>query len=167
MQDAKDLVTMHTLLNLIRGLYKAVDEDWRNSATKTGLTVSQHHLLWILHFENGATLSQISDYGIWHLSTVMDLVERMEKAGLVRKEVDTNDARTKRVFITEKGEKILHSSIQHVSTFRFFKFLKEDKGNNIEQHINLLYNLNKTFHGDSFVNYVKQSSSKLENEIIN
>ncbi|MEG6616012.1 MarR family transcriptional regulator [Peptococcaceae bacterium 1198_IL3148] len=154
---------LHVLLNLIRGLHKAIDEDWRKAAAKSGLTVSQQHLLWILNFENGSTLSEISEYGLWHLSTVMDLVERMEKAGLVHKEVDQSDARTKRVYITDKGREVLNSTAKRIDNYKFLDVVYNERTKDLlAERINMLYNLNKAFHGEKFVNYVEQSTNRVK-----
>lgn len=152
---------LHVMLNLIRGLYKAIDEDWRKAAAKSGLTVSQQHLLWIMNFKDGCTLSEISEYGLWHLSTVMDLVERMERAGLIHKEVDSKDARTKRVFISEKGKEVLKSTTMHIEDYKFLDVVyNENNKHLLDERITMLYNLNRAFHGEKFVNFIEQSSMK-------
>ncbi|MBO8137339.1 MAG: winged helix DNA-binding protein [Desulfotomaculum sp.] len=149
------------MLNLIRGLYKAIDEDWRKCASKSGLTVSQQHMLYILFFENGSTLSEISKYGLWHLSTVVDLVERMERSGLVRKEIDSNDARTKRVYITEKGIEKVKATFDNAGSFKFLNALELDNIEKLEEHVEILYRLNQAFNGNEFVQFVRNSKHKL------
>lgn len=162
-KNKKEDEILHTLLNLIRGLYKAIDEDWRKAAAKSGLTVSQQHLLWILKFEDGCTLSEISEYGLWHLSTVMDLVERMEKAGLIHKEVDSTDARTKRVFITEKGKEVLKSTTINLKDYKFLDVVYNESNKHLlNERITMLYNLNRAFHGEKFVKFVEQSSTTIK-----
>lgn len=165
LKDIRKATTLHQLLNLIRGLYKAIDEDWRKCASKSGLTVSQQHLLWILRFKDGSTLSEISQYGLWHLSTVMDLVERMEKLGLVYKEVDSKDARTKRVTITDKGNEFLNNSCNNSESFKFMNAMEWDNLERMKQYLDTLYMLNKSLNGDKFVHYVEQSAKKLEDEL--
>lgn len=160
MEERKEAI-VHMLLNLVRGLYKAIDDDWRKSAAQNGLTVSQQHLLWILHFENGSTLSEISAYGLWHLSTVMDLVDRMESRGLVSKEIDHNDARTKRVYLTEKGKNLVTATYTGADSFKFLDVVyNEDNKHLLAQNIEMLYNLNKVFHGDKFVNFVANTTDQ-------
>lgn len=160
MNERKEVI-LHVLLNLIRGLYKAVDDSWRKSAANNGLTVSQQHLLWILYFENGSTLSEISKYGLWHLSTVMDLVNRMEKHQLVHKKVDISDARTKRVFLTEKGFDLLKASYESTALYEFLDVLyNENNKHMLPQYVKTLYNLNRAFNGEEFVSYVHRTASK-------
>ncbi|MBM7855413.1 DNA-binding MarR family transcriptional regulator [Desulfohalotomaculum tongense] len=165
MDEINKTCLLHEILNLTRGLYKAIDEDWRKCAAKSGLTVSQQHLLWILYFENGSTLSQISEYGIWHLSTVIDLVERMERFGMVRKETDVKDARTKRVYITDKGKKMLKISWNNKDNFKFIDALNLGNKELVQQYFDTLYRLNRLFNGEKFVQYVQKSTKKLRNKL--
>lgn len=161
MKDTAKYSNMYTIINLVRGLNKAIDDDCRISASKVGVTVSQQHLLCILSFENGSTLSDISEYGLWHLSTVMDLVDRMERAELVRKEVDKKDARTKRVYITEKGQEALSASNKNLANFKFLNIIESLHTEElIQRNIGILYELNKAIHGENFVRFVEQSSKK-------
>lgn len=167
MDECKEAI-VHMLLNLVRGFYKAMDEDWRKSAAQNGITVSQQHLLWILHFENGSTLSEVSAYGLWHLSTVIDLVDRMESHGLVSKEIDNNDARTKRVYLTEKGKNLVKDTYACVNTLRFLDVVyNEENKQLLARNIETLYNLNRVFHGDKFVNFVASSTDRFPIKITN
>lgn len=75
-----------------------------------GITRSQWSVL--------AALSRMGNEGMMQVAlarhmdvgkvTVGGLVQRMVSAGLLRREGDANDARVRRVFITEKGYQIIH-----------------------------------------------------------
>lgn len=152
---------LHVLLNLIRGLYKGLDNDWRKAAAQVGLTTCQQHLLWILYFKNGSTLTELSEIGVWHVSTVMSMVERMEKNGLVIKEVDPNDARTKRIYITAKGEAVRKETEKGDKHFRLLKILNDMDEKDIEDGTKILYHLVHELLGEKFVEYVVSSSHQM------
>lgn len=75
-----------------------------------GITRSQWSVL--------AALSRMGDEGMMQVAlarhldvgkvTVGGLIQRLEAAGLVRREGDTKDARVRRVFVTEKGYSVIH-----------------------------------------------------------
>lgn len=158
---------LHVVLNLIRGLYKAIDNDWRKQAGEIGLTPCQQHLLWILHFKNGSTLTELSEIGVWHVSTVMSMVERMEKNGLVTKEVDANDARTKRIYITDKGERVQQESIEGHDHYRLLELLNNMDSQEVEQGTKILHYLVKELLGERFVEFVNSSSQQMIKEMNN
>lgn len=75
-----------------------------------GITRSQWSVL--------AALSRNDDEGVMQVDlarkldvgkvTIGGLIQRLHNAGLLRREADENDARARRVFITEKGYDIIH-----------------------------------------------------------
>lgn len=154
---------LHVLLNLIRGLYKALDNDWRKAAAEVGLTPCQQHLLWILSFKNGSTLTELSEIGVWHVSTVMSMVERMERNGLVSKEVDSNDARTKRIFITEKGRRVRQETLKGEGHFRLLALLNNMKEKEVEEGTKILQYLVSELLGERFLEFVHTSAEQILN----
>lgn len=155
---------LHVILNLIRGLYKALDNDWRRAAAEVGLTPCQQHLLWILSFRNGSTLTEISEIGVWHVSTVMSMVERMEKNGLVTKEVDANDARTKRIFLTEKGCRVRKETLKGEEHFRLLSLLNNMNEKEVEEGTKILQYLVSELLGEKFVEFVNKSTEEMLNK---
>lgn len=151
-------VYLHILLNLFRGLYKSIDDDWRTVASTCGLTTAQQHLLWILYFKNGSTLTEISNLGQWHVSTVMNMVERMEKKAMLYKVVDKNDARVKRVYLTPLGQSTRQESARLNSHFRLHRLLKGMDKEELQNNIKILQNLVKVLAGEDFTDYVDQSA---------
>lgn len=163
MKDYEIRATLHMLMNLFRGLYKSIDDDLREAASRCGLTTAQQHLLWVLYFNNGSTLTEISELGQWHVSTVMNMVERMEKSGLLYKLVDENDARVKRIFITPRGEELREKTATMTDNYRLYKIILEIDEKELEEEIKPLIRLVRRLAGDKFVNYVMESTSHLKN----
>ncbi len=73
---------------------------------KVHVSVAEHDVLTALLHNPGATQQQIAKICFVAKSGVSMLLARLEKAGLVRREVDTVDARIKRAHLTSKGEKL-------------------------------------------------------------
>ena len=86
------------------------------------LTRVQASVLFILLCENrGVTIAEIADWNIRELHSVLTLINRMEKIGLVQKIRDANDDRTK-IVLTEKGRE-LYLSVPKLSMEMIFSIL--------------------------------------------
>lgn len=161
MHDQNQVALLHILINLIRGLYKSLDDDWRKAAAACGITTAQQHLLWILHFRDGSTLTELSDLGLWHVSTVMNMVDRMEAAGIVRKEVDCADARVKRVFLTAKGNEIRESTEKQFEHFRLYEIIRQLDPDELAKSMKPLYNIVTKLTGEDFVQFIESSAKQI------
>jgi DNA-binding MarR family transcriptional regulator len=71
-----------------------------------GLYLGQELLLLALQQENGMTQSQLAARHSVDLSTITKVVQRMERAELVLRRADPDDARVSRVYLTEKGRNL-------------------------------------------------------------
>jgi DNA-binding MarR family transcriptional regulator len=82
-----------------------------DQARAAGLTHVQHQLLVAVKGHPGTDPPAVSDLAgyllLRHHSTV-ELVDRAEMAGLVRRTADSRDARLVRVRLTAKGERVLN-----------------------------------------------------------
>lgn len=77
-----------------------------------GLYTGQEMLLLSLRSEDGMTQSQLASRSCLDLSTITKVVQRMERAGLVQRRVDLDDARISRVYLTEQGRALCEPSWQ-------------------------------------------------------
>jgi DNA-binding MarR family transcriptional regulator len=81
-----------------------------DQAKAAGLTHVQHQLLVAVKGHPGGlppTVSELADYLLLRHHSTVELVDRAEAAGLVRRIADLRDARLVRVRLTAKGERIL------------------------------------------------------------
>jgi DNA-binding MarR family transcriptional regulator len=81
-----------------------------DQAKAAGLTHVQHQLLVAVKGHPGGlppTVSELADYLLLRHHSTVELVDRAEAAGLVRRIADMRDARLVRVRLTAKGERIL------------------------------------------------------------
>lgn len=75
-----------------------------------GLTIRQFALLEALNENDGATQSQLVDATAIDRSTLADMVSRMERSGLLRREKSSRDMRANTVHLTEKGDSALETA---------------------------------------------------------
>ena len=70
------------------------------------LKVSFQHwrILAVLAQQNGSSITDLSDYAVVPHSSLSRLLNRMEADGYVRRQIDTQDARTVQVYTTPLGE---------------------------------------------------------------
>lgn len=100
-----EVADMHMMMNYVRGVYKVLEEDWQKSAKALGLTQAEQHILWIVSFEQEATISRIAQLGLWDVSTVMQVIKRLKEKGLVQMLKKDHDRRISYVSLTEEGAK--------------------------------------------------------------
>ena len=86
-------------------------EAWSaEQAAAHGLTASQHQLMLAIAGHNailGPTISQAADYLLIKHHSAVELVDRTEKAGLVRRERDADDHRVVRLSLSPAGRRVL------------------------------------------------------------
>lgn len=104
------VITIHKLNFLYLSLNKCMIDDWEKIVQLGGLTYPQAKLLIILTECGECTMSTIADKGFWHMSTVTELVNRMEKEGYVGRKIDQIDKRVVKVHITQKGREVLDNT---------------------------------------------------------
>lgn len=75
-----------------------------------GLTDVQFNMMVLLHYqsgkEGGLSQAQISDMMLVNRANITSLVDRMEKAGLIKRTAHKNDRRFNIIKLTAKGEKL-------------------------------------------------------------
>lgn len=71
------------------------------------IDVPTWRVLMVLGEESPRSIGQISKSAVINLSTMMRIVERMMKAGLVDRTADSNDGRVTNVILTDKGREKL------------------------------------------------------------
>lgn len=97
----------YTNLLRFRTALRRFDSWSHEQAARVGLTHAQHQLLLAVKGhpdERGPTIGEAADYlNVRHHSAV-GLVDRVERAGLLRRTRDDEDARAVRLTLTEPGE---------------------------------------------------------------
>lgn len=88
-------------------------ERWSaEQAAEHGLTASQHQLMLAIrgHDEpQGPTIGQVADYLLTRHHSVVELVDRTERLGLIIRNGDPDDHRVVRLTLAEHGARVLES----------------------------------------------------------
>ena len=80
-------------------------------AEAVGMTGTQHQLLLAVrgHGEPAPSIGDVADHLLLRHHSAVELVDRAEKAGLVRRENDPDDQRVVRLRLTRKGSRKVES----------------------------------------------------------
>ncbi|WP_075982496.1 MarR family winged helix-turn-helix transcriptional regulator [Bacillus massilinigeriensis] len=95
-------------LRYIAGIIKQKGREILSDFT---ITPPQFVALQWLFEEGGMTIGELSNKMYLACSTTTDLIDRMEKSELVKREKDPNDRRVVRIHLLQKGERIINEVI--------------------------------------------------------
>jgi DNA-binding MarR family transcriptional regulator len=90
------------LLAQVSQIFRSVSD---NFTDQVDIPRGQAGLLCVVAKQDGLTQSEIADQLSVQGATVTNMLQRLEEAGLVRRQRDTEDNRLVRVYLTEAGRK--------------------------------------------------------------
>ncbi len=90
----------------MRAAMKKIDRNLSSRLEGHGVSIPQSFILLVLHEENGMTLKEIGNRTFIDSSSMTVLVDKLEKDGLVGRQLDSQDRRAIRVFITPAGGQV-------------------------------------------------------------
>jgi MarR family protease production transcriptional regulator HPr len=159
-----DQALLHVMINHWRGMYKVLENDWQAVAKETGVTPAELHVLWILSLEQPATMSKIAELGLWDLSTVAQMVNRLKKKEMIKTKKNSPDRRASYCELTPLGaQKVEESKAYH---YKFLDYMKEQEEFNSNKTVlkeleAFQVDFNRHFHGTAFVDWVDKTSKLL------
>ncbi|TLS36405.1 winged helix DNA-binding protein [Pseudalkalibacillus caeni] len=152
----------HIYMNYIRGAYKVLESDWQKHAREIGLTQAEQHVLWIASIEKEATITRISEVGLWDVSTVMQVLKRLKDKGLIEMHKKESDRRISYVTLTDQGwEKKEASKAFSYKIFDYIHdFVNESEENEqlFQCVVKFTRELNRHFYGNDFTHWVEKDS---------
>jgi DNA-binding MarR family transcriptional regulator len=89
---------------MFHDIYVLLDDGDRRVLRAFNLSPSQFAVLVLLDGESGWRLTDLSERLLVDKSTITRIVDRLESAGLVRREADPDDRRVQRVVLTGQGQ---------------------------------------------------------------
>jgi DNA-binding MarR family transcriptional regulator len=98
----------YALIQLIKEHRRQADA----ALKQLGLHAAQEFLLFLLWEEDGLSQSQLAARLKLELPTITKSVQRMERAGLVKRHLDEQDTRISRVYLTEAGRALYEPAVQ-------------------------------------------------------
>ena len=97
-----------TIIKDLRRVARAMDLDSKKLSLQNGLTAPQIlSLLAIYEARHDMTLAKVADEVHLSASTMVGIIDRLEKKGLVVRERSTTDRRQVMVSITNEGKKVV------------------------------------------------------------
>jgi len=95
------------ILQTLRIVFRSVQAHSRWVEKQCGVSATQLWALWELFAEPGQNLAQLGAALSIHPSTASNLIDKLRKKGLVRKQRSGPDQRVVRLFITPAGSELL------------------------------------------------------------
>lgn len=102
----------YKVVQLSKALWKMVEKDWQQWIKPFGLNINEHHILWIAHYLEGATISDISRFGVMHVSTAFNFSKKLEERGLLTFSKKESDKRNTYVYLTPEGTRLLSDTFE-------------------------------------------------------
>jgi MarR family protease production transcriptional regulator HPr len=104
----------HRLAQLSKALWKSVEKDWQAWIKPFNLNLNEHHILWISYQLDGASITDIANFGVMHVSTAFNFSKKLEARGLLAFSKKENDKRNTYIYLTDEGKELL------LETFRSY-----------------------------------------------
>ncbi|MCI8293744.1 MAG: MarR family transcriptional regulator [Hespellia sp.] len=154
-------------LNLVRATYMYLEKDWDNEAQVCGISYAQQHCLWLLHIQDGLTLTELGNIAVWNKSTTSALVSRLQKKKLVekRRQKGTNVIR---IYLTKEGWKKIEESINTKECIEFMGLFKDHKEEEVVEILSFLKRIydevskDKNSDFNRFINEYSENLLKIE-----
>ena len=99
-------------LGKFRIIFGAIRQHFREVEKACGVSGAQVWVLATLADAPGMRVTELAEALTIHASTASNLLDKIEKAGLVRRERNSQDQRVVRLYLTEQGEKALAAAPQ-------------------------------------------------------
>lgn len=99
----------------IEQVYRHLEQVYEDLISPLGLSVLEWYALRALYAEDGLSASALAALVCRHPSSMTALLDRMESKALLRRQVDCDDRRSVRVFLTEAG-RALEPRVQAIAS---------------------------------------------------
>lgn len=99
-------------LRQFRVIFGAVRQHFQAVEKACGVSGAQIWAMAALHQTPGMKVSELAQALSIHASTASNLLDKIEKAGLIRRERNSTDQRVVRLYLTDAGEKALRKAPQ-------------------------------------------------------
>jgi len=96
-----------TIVQQLRVVYRTIQEHSRWVQKRYGLSAAQLWAVWEIYSRSGLRVSELSQVLSIHPSTASNLLDKLEKKQLVRRERSGNDQRVVRLYVTARGSELV------------------------------------------------------------
>ncbi|WP_088102680.1 HTH-type transcriptional regulator Hpr [Halalkalibacter urbisdiaboli] len=108
----QSVIFSHKVAQLSKALWKSVEKDWQTWIKPFDLNINEHHILWIAYHLDGASISDIANFGVMHVSTAFNFSKKLEDRGYLTFSKKENDKRNTYVCLTEEGRILLLKTLE-------------------------------------------------------
>jgi DNA-binding MarR family transcriptional regulator len=133
--------TVNEIERLLREISVIVKRKGREILTHFPITPPQFSALVWLRDEGDLTIGELSQKMYLACSTMTDLVDRMEKNGLVARVRDERDRRVVRIHLLEKGAEIIQEVLEARRKYlaEVLTCISEERALQIQENLALIY----------------------------
>jgi MarR family protease production transcriptional regulator HPr len=161
------IIYSQKLAHLSKAMWKCVERDWQNWIKEYGLNINEHHILWIAFHLEGATISDISKFGVMHVSTAFNFSKKLEEQGFLVFSKNELDKRNTYVTLTEEGKALLLKTLDTYNPEGYGLFggslkIRELYGKFPE--LDEVMTIIRQVYGDDFMMFFDQINTRIEND---
>lgn len=154
---------------LSKALWKSIEKDWQNWIKPYDLNINEHHILWIAYQLNGASISDVANFGVMHVSTAFNFSKKLEERGLLEFSKKENDKRNTYICLTDKGEEMFLSIMEQYNPVNSSAFAAalpiKDLYGKFPELLEMM-TIVKHIYGDHFMEIFEKSFSNIEDTFI-
>ncbi|MGM8214742.1 HTH-type transcriptional regulator Hpr [Bacillaceae bacterium W0354] len=104
------------MAQLSKAIWKSIEKDWQEWVKPFDLNLNEHHILWIAYYLKGASISEISKFGVMHVSTAFNFSKKLEQRGLLTFSKREDDKRNTYIELTDSGRKLFEETMSKFDT---------------------------------------------------
>jgi MarR family transcriptional regulator, organic hydroperoxide resistance regulator len=133
--------TVSEIERYLREISNIVKRKGREILNHFPITPPQFDALLFLHNEGDMTIGELSQKMFLACSTMTDLIDRMEKNGVVERVRDERDRRVVRIHLLEKGRDIIEEVLEARRAYlaEVFSHLSDEEALEIKKHLSVLF----------------------------
>ncbi|UOE95492.1 HTH-type transcriptional regulator Hpr [Alkalihalobacillus sp. LMS39] len=163
----QSIMFSHKVAQLSKALWKSVEKDWQNWIKPFDLNINEHHILWLSYNLEGASISDIAQFGVMHVSTAFNFSKKLEERGYLSFSKKEDDKRNTYVYLTKQGEELLLKTLEQYnpSTYSIYGGalpIKDLYGKFPE--FSELISIVRHVYGPEFIQTFEQSMEKFEQD---
>ncbi|MEH7083528.1 HTH-type transcriptional regulator Hpr [Neobacillus drentensis] len=106
------LIFCQRVAQLSKALWKVVENDLQQWIKPFNLNINEYHILLVGYHLNGASISEIAELGVMHVSTAFNFSKKLEERGLLQSLKREDNKRNTYIQLTDKGKEIIISLLE-------------------------------------------------------
>ncbi|NGP43905.1 HTH-type transcriptional regulator Hpr [Bacillaceae bacterium SIJ1] len=154
------LLFSHRVAQLSKALWKSVEKDWQAWLKPFQLNINEHHILWVTYHLDGASISEIANFGVMHVSTAFNFSKKLENRGYLSFSKKENDKRNTYIQLTEQGASLFEETMHAFNPNEFAIYTGAEPLRNVYgKHPELIeiVSIVREIYGDDFMRIFEAS----------